>query len=80
METGLVVSLWIVTWVLVVSGATLVGAGLLAWLIAVFRRWLREEARRGRAGALVLRVYLYLWLLALAVWVTVVALFLSPQR
>ena len=79
-ETGLVVSLWIVMWVLVVSGAVLVGAGLVAWLIARIRHRLREQARRGRSGALVLWVYLCLWLLAIGVWITVFALLLSPQR
>jgi hypothetical protein len=67
-------------WVLVVSGAVLVGAGLLARLVQRRRHSLREDARHSRAGALRLRLYLFLWLLVLAVWVTVFALLLVPQQ
>jgi hypothetical protein len=73
-----VVILGAVAWVLVVSGAVLVGAGLLARLIARIRRWRREAARRGRLGPLPLRLYLFVWLLVIAVWVTVFALLLTP--
>jgi hypothetical protein len=66
--------------VLVVSGAALVGAGLLMRLVALLRTYLRETARRGQAGALLLRLYLFVWLLVIAVWVTVFALLLTPPR
>ena len=69
-----------VAWGLIVSGAALVGLGLLVRLVARFRRRLVEDARRGRAGALVLRLYLYLWLLAVAIWMAVSGLLLTPRR
>ncbi len=69
-----------VAWVLVVSGGALVGAGLLMRLVALLRDSLRETARRGQAGALLLRLYLFVWLLVIAVWVTVFALLLAPPR
>jgi hypothetical protein len=75
-----VVILGAVAWVLVVCGAVLVGAGLLVRLIAQIRHWLRERARRGQPGALLLRLYLFVWLLVIAVWVTVFALLLMPAR
>jgi hypothetical protein len=67
-------------WVLVVIGATLVAAGLLARLIAEIRQWLRKDPVPGRAGGLRLRLYLYLWLLVVAVWLSVFVLLLVPRQ
>lgn len=69
-----------VAWVLIACGAVLVGAGLLVWLITQIRHRLRERARRGQLGALLLRLYLFIWLLVIAIWVTVFALLLIPTR
>jgi len=66
--------------VLIACGAVLVGAGLLARLVAQIRHRLHERARPDRAGALLLRLYLFVWLLVIAVWVTVFALLLTPAR
>jgi hypothetical protein len=67
-----------VAWVLIACGAVLVGAGLLTRLIAQIRHRLHEPARPDQAGALLLRLYLFVWLLVIAVWVTVFALLLIP--
>jgi hypothetical protein len=69
-----------VAWVLIACGAVLVGAGLLLRLVIQIRHRLHERARRGQAGALLLRLYLFVWLLVIAVWVTVFALLLIPAR
>jgi hypothetical protein len=79
-EAGQVVILGAVAWVLIARGAALVGAGLLVRLVALLRDSLRETVRRGRGGALLLRLYLFVWLLVIAVWVTVFALLLVPPR
>jgi hypothetical protein len=73
-----VVILGVVAWVLVACGAVLVGGGLLLRLITRIRCWRREVARRGKLGPLPLRLYLFVWLLVIAVWVTVFALLLTP--
>jgi hypothetical protein len=69
-----------VAWVLVASGAALVGAGLLARLVSRFGRRLLPTAGRDEAGSTILRLYLFLWLLAIAVWATVFGLLLTPPR
>jgi hypothetical protein len=79
-QTVRVVILGVVAWALVASGAALVGAGLLPRLLAACRRRLRMRTDRRLDESRLLRLYLYLWLLAVAVWITVFGLFLLPPR
>ena len=69
-----------VAWVLVASGVALVGAGLLPRLIVWSGRRFRRRSGRDDAGSAVLRLYLFLWLLAIAVWATVFGLLLMPSK